>query len=279
MIKQDMSNFEYHKADGISSSNLKDILKSPALYKYNKENEMEPNDGIKLGTAIHTWFLEPELFDDTYVENQKNSKGRIITDLQTSNEVDYPRLTPANFDKFDAMRDALSVCPVAQQLKDNAALIEASFFIEQGDRTFKCRPDLITKDGWIVDLKTVGGMKDSPSMPENFCRNFFDYNYDLQMFMYKRIVEAVTGKKFKGFKFLCVDAKKPISGTKCYTFFDQPDNRSKHFEIGGIKFNKALELLDKCEQSGEFYVYKNVHEEDMMLSYQAEQYLTEYGEE
>ena len=283
-IIQSQSNNDYHESEGISSSQLKNILKSPAYYKHVKNYGIAPTAAMSLGTAIHTYYLEPTVYESSYTLAERTitrgaKKGETEVKLDSKYEFDYPSLTASECEKFSAMILALDNCEEAQDIRNNAALVEASFYIEHESLIFKCKPDLITKDGWIIELKTVGGMKEAPSAPDRFCYDFFDMNYDLQMFFYKKIVEAATGKKFKGVKFVCVDAKKPVSGVKIYTFHDEDGNRSKHFEIGGHKFEEAIKILKECENSGNYYTYKEVEEEDLQLSYAAEKYLTEHRSE
>lgn len=166
------------------------------------------------------------------------------------------------------MQKALKDFEVAQEIIRNKLLIEASFFTDFNGVDIKCRPDLIEKGGWIVDVKTVSGMNDNPSAPDNFNRDFFDHGYDLQMFMYKNIVEKVTGKKFKGFKFIVVDAKEPVAGVNVYTF----EEGSKWFEIGGHRFHEAIEIYKKCLETGKYYVYEKDQHDDLPLSYAAAEY-------
>lgn len=260
-----ITNEEYHANKAIGSSSLRNILSSPALCRYNLDNEMKTTDAMLLGTALHACFLEPKRFEEEYELAEKKFKGELAPYLLH----DAGNITPANYLKFKAMQDALKKSNEAQALLANAALIESSFFMDYGGVDIKCRPDLITKDGWIVDLKTVGGMKNNPSAPQNFNRDFFEHGYDLQMFMYKNIVEKITKKQFKGFKFICVDAKTPISGVNIYTFID---GESKWFEIGGHRFHQAIKLYKECLETNNWFVYEQIEHDDLELSYEATDY-------
>ena len=94
-----MSNQDYHAQTSVSSSQLKDVLRSPAHFyaKYLAEDR-EPTpetDNMRLGSAVHLLFLEPELYAENiaippvcdrryvefkkiYAEFEENSKGKSI---------------------------------------------------------------------------------------------------------------------------------------------------------------------------------------------------------
>ena len=76
-----MSNEDYHKAPGVSSSALPTILfDSPAAYKY-KDPLEQPTQAMEFGTASHAALLEPEMFDsDFYRIPHKDDEGVIATD-------------------------------------------------------------------------------------------------------------------------------------------------------------------------------------------------------
>lgn len=57
-----MSAINYHENPAISASGLKQIARSPAHFK----TEREPTDAMKFGTAAHCAVLEPYEFDNRY---------------------------------------------------------------------------------------------------------------------------------------------------------------------------------------------------------------------
>lgn len=63
IIVPDLSNDDYHGGPGLSSSNLKTILKNSVLdFLKEKENPKPPTKALIFGTAFHTMVLEPHLF-------------------------------------------------------------------------------------------------------------------------------------------------------------------------------------------------------------------------
>jgi hypothetical protein len=59
------SNDEYHSHDSISASGLKKIAEDWSIENF-LIAKYEESEAMKLGTAIHAAFLEPETFYDIY---------------------------------------------------------------------------------------------------------------------------------------------------------------------------------------------------------------------
>ena len=58
-------NKEYRAMDGVSSSDLKKMAKSPAHFRYWKDNPEEDTPSLLFGRAVHKYILEK---DDFYKE-------------------------------------------------------------------------------------------------------------------------------------------------------------------------------------------------------------------
>jgi exodeoxyribonuclease VIII len=71
-------NHIYHANPAISSSNAKAVLKSPQLFLDERYGLVQRHESasMKLGTAIHCRFLEPDAFDDTYIVKPEGLDGR-----------------------------------------------------------------------------------------------------------------------------------------------------------------------------------------------------------
>ena len=53
-----ISNKEYRQMEGISSTELKKLMKSPAHYKHWKDNPQEDTPALLFGRAAHKYILE-----------------------------------------------------------------------------------------------------------------------------------------------------------------------------------------------------------------------------
>lgn len=251
----EMSNADYHNDPAISKTVLSSALKSARAYKRAIDGNFEMSDSMALGDAVHAAVLEPERFESMY-ELSKNKSGN--TELKP--KIDIPKITPAQYEKFLSMTKALNECEEFQKILSTAMKIEHSFFANVDGEDLKCRPDILIKSGWIVDLKTVGGMDDNPSEPESFARSMFDFGYDIQAYHYPLVVSACLGKPVKGMIFVCVDSKKEDSGVKIYKIPFNED--SEWHQIGKRRWEQAMEKVKLYRGRKEFPVYENVVETD-----------------
>jgi hypothetical protein len=156
------------------------------------------------------------------------------------------------------MTKALDESEVAKDLIIDGT-VESSWFTDKE----RVRPDLIMLNDWVVDLKTVSGTTDMPLEPKNFAREFWRMGYDLQMFMYRKVLRE-NGFNPKGFIFLCVDAKIP-SGVRAFYF----ENNSDWFGYGEQRYNLALERYKEWESNGKSEKYETEIIKDLPLCYDA----------
>jgi hypothetical protein len=156
-----MSNEDYHKHDGISSSGLKTIFdKTPAHYKF---GEVKQSDAMDYGTASHTALLEPHLFNDVVLIQPaeiKQRRGKAWDDFKASVKPDQVVVKQAEYDDLMKMRSAMHDHPEYSELLKGAA-IESSIMCDikvqgyDGWITVKVRPDIITKCFQVPDYKTT----------------------------------------------------------------------------------------------------------------------------
>ena len=114
-----------------------------------------------------------------------------------------------------------------------------------------------------MDLKTVGGSSDLPLTPENFAREFWNNGYDVQMYMYDKLVRA-AGLDVKGFIFLCVDAKIP-SGVRLFVF----ERSSDWWGYGEQRYKRAWNILRKYRETGEAVKYPEATVYDLPVPFAA----------
>lgn len=283
-----ISNEEYRKMDGVSSSVLKKLLVSEAHLDYVLKHGWTKTDATILGDAIHAYFLEPERFVyNRETELYKRATGefkagdpKLDDDGNPIQILVHPEDPDMNIKgeqlkKFDAMVEAVRNCPEASWIIDHRYNVEQSFFGVYKGQKIKVRDDMMYKDDqgrvWIVDLKTVGGTKEKPSAPGNFCYNMFDLGYDLQSYMYTELIKQEIPEVY-GFKFICIDAKCP-SGVKIY---DIVPGESKWYELGGYRFRDAMERYKKFKERDVHPTYDSVTGEDLDLSFSAADALEQY---
>ena len=217
-----MSNADYRKSEGISSSELKQLMKTPAHYRYWKDNPEETDSqALLFGRACHKYVLETYDFYNEFevakdfkygtkedkAETQQFicqkatelGKGAewdsfIITNPKKEQVVDFYRgliagkdiITEEMFEQIDAMRNALLATPFVNKLIYGEH--ETSFFWTDELTGLKCkvRPDSINHNlKIIVDYKTTDCAE-----TEHFMRQAIRLGYDLQASYYLDGVKA-----------------------------------------------------------------------------------------
>ena len=154
-----MSNADYRRAEGISSSELKKIAVSPMHYKYWKDNPQERTPALLFGAAAHKYMLEKNDFDKEFIVapncDRRTKEGKAVwqafVDASNGKEV----ITQDDMDKIKAMYDALYNTPFVKQLLSGDK--ELSFFWNDADTGLICkvRPDVITKIFFIILVPSI----------------------------------------------------------------------------------------------------------------------------
>lgn len=277
-MAEKMSNAEYRAKEGISSTDLKRMVKSPAYYKYCLDNPNE-NDSPSLlfGRAVHKWVLEPSDFYEefvvakdfncgnkegkqAYAEYVEGFIGRKLTDAEkkykdamTSALMSCGKdvITESEFEKIQKMRDSIYATPFARQLLMGQH--EESFFWtdERTGLPMKCRPDSFSKMGneyVIVDLKTCASAENS-----RFMRSAIDLNYDLQASHYCEGLKACTGHDYK-FVFVAVEKEPP--------FLVNILVADEYFMQSGKEVRESMiDLYKKCIEKNEWCGYLGFSDE------------------
>lgn len=206
-IYDDLSFVDYHNDSAVGSSTLKTIIsKSPAHAKVRSSISKEVAD---FGTAVHCAILEPEKFEKTILRGPDNRRGKQWSDPAAEAEINgQVLLTSGDYDEVLEARDGVYRCATAKELLSRKLAAERSLFWtdrETGIR-LKARPDLITTDGLIVDVKTT-----KSAHPESFMRDVLSYGYHIQEAHYTDGAFATHEGNFivHGFVFLAIEKQEP----------------------------------------------------------------------
>lgn len=234
-----MPNEVYHNyPEGISSSGLKLMLRSPAHYKF--EAPYNTTRAKEIGTAIHTALLEPERFSSEYM------MLRNVTDRRASEYKQAVKVHGSEFvlaageaDNVAGMQETVLANPAMSGRLQADGWREMSLFVRDPETQvlIRVRYDLLTVDGIAVDVK-----KCQDARPEEFSRSIFNYAYDLQAALYSDAFEWATGKPLEAFEFAAIEEKMP-HGHKLY----QPCETT--LQEGRAKYREALNLFAECENS------------------------------
>lgn len=243
-----MSNADYRKAEGISSSELKKIMKSPLHYKHWKDNtEDADTPSLLFGRAAHKYILETYDFYKEFavapICDRRTKEGKAIWDRFVEESQGKDIITQEQFEQIDAMRNAMLATPFVSKLINGEH--EVSFFWADEDTGLKCkvRPDSLNhKLKIIVDYKTCDNAE-----TQHFMRKAIELGYDLQAYMYQQGIKENVGEEYL-FVFIAQEKMPPYAVNIL-----QADDI---FIRSGREVYKAmLQTYKDCEESGNWYGY------------------------
>lgn len=237
-----MPNEVYHNyPEGISSSGLKLMLRSPAHYKF--DAPYATTRPKEIGTAIHTALLEPERFHDEYVllrdvTDRRASEYKQAIKVHGSERV----LAAGESDNVAGMQETVLANPAMSERLQAEGWRELSLFVRDPETQvlIRVRYDLLSVSGIAVDVK-----KCQDARPEEFSKAIFNYAYDLQAALYSDAFEWATGKPLGAFEFAAIEEKMP-HGRKLY----QPCETT--LQEGRAKYREALNLFAQCDTANEW---------------------------
>lgn len=292
-ILKNLNRADYDSIDAFNASRLSLLLKSPRLYQL---NQVEETDSMRLGTAIHTAYLEPTKFKQSYVvepsqvETQERDKnGKVVKDGVKVWQPYNARMKDhkewmAGWRDAQEKRGAIvlddkemgSVTGVLNSIheeikfpppKDCISIqellatkdVELTAVGEINGRKVKARADLLvnTRLGkTVVDIK-----KTSAIFSDEFCNKVDKFNYDLQAAFYKAAFGA------DAFVWLCCGSDAP--------FMVVPYDADLFLEAGAKKIDKCFETYDRCTAEN----YWPWHTRGVEKLVPSAWYMKKYGEE
>ena len=207
----DITNEEYHAAEGISRSRLMLLDKSPYHFWYQMYSGLapkeEPTPAKNIGAAFHTLLLEPELFKKEFgvapKMDRRTAKGKEDYEIFMQENAGKILLTDDQFAKVSKMVSLVRQHEIVDTLLDEATFEKSIFWTDkETGLQFKARPD-IWSPKMIVDLKTTADASDY-----SFMRSAYDYGYYLQAGMAFEACKAI-GKPFEMFVILAIEKEEP----------------------------------------------------------------------
>jgi len=244
----DMTNDEYHAAEGVSKSHLDEVGITPAHYfaRYldPEREEEEKTPALIIGDAIHKAVLEPDLFEARFVARPKGIDGRTNAGKAQLAELyaeagDRTILGTDDYKTAVKVRDAVHRHPLAAGLfREGSA--EETFFANDA-RTgalVKCRCDYFRPThSMIVDLKTTESASE-----ENFARSAGRYLYDVQAAWYPDVIESLYGEVIETFVFVAIEKSPPYA---VGVYYLEPED----IQIGREIAHRNLDMIIKCRET------------------------------
>lgn len=259
-IEHDLSNGAYHAMPELSSTQIKDVLRTPAHF-YAKHMAVDkkthaPTQTMLLGTVVHTLVLESDKFDSEYAISQKfdrrTKQGKAdAAEFDAANS----RKTVIDGDLYaqaKLMADSILKHPVARLLKLPAMIPEASIFYTDAETELDCRirPDYHLPpceqfpNGLIVDLKTT----DNASY-NAFNRTIVNFGYHISAAMYcDGFMQLYETDEPPAFLWLIGERDAPYAVIAYSPNFET-------MQKGDDKKREALQIIAECMAAEEWPAY------------------------
>lgn len=277
VVKRDSMDM-YLQSRHISSSNLKNALKTPRSFYYDWERVFEEKEKpcFQLGTFAHMAFLEPTLFKMVQVEphvNRSSKEGVIalINFYKKLNGLKTPHLDPKNYkmDELKKMADGLLfICQdkgysfiseemsmIIKALERNyywygggvipqllkGAYSEVSFYgkDEETGLDVRVRPDYFNIEE-NIGVNAVISFKTTRA--DDLGKFYYDcakLKYELSEGMYQEVMSSVTGRNFNVTIMIMLQTVEPYDVA---VLFWSPDDLAN----GKYKYHYALSIVKDC---------------------------------
>lgn len=248
----DISNKAYHASEGVSSTDLKHIMKSPAHYRYWKDNPVEDTSALLFGRAVHKYVLEK---DDFYSEfavappiDRRTKAGKEEWALFEAYHKDEDIISCDDMQKIIDMDKALYATPFIDVLLADT-IREKSYYTVDEDTglLLKCRPDIqacIGDEHVLIDYKSC-----NDASSEAFMKDAIKLGYDLQLAFYKDILDKITGYEHS-VMFIAQEKIAPY----CANILQADEYFIKS---GRDMYKTMLNTYKECTESGVWYGYLN----------------------
>lgn len=245
MIKR-MSNAEYHAHYALGSTGLKQLVRSAAHYQEFKLNPPEQTPQMVLGQLVHCRLLEPETFNDVFVVGEhKIRRGKEYEKCVADNPGKII-ITMEQHNKSGKICDAFN--EQALQNPDLRRLLEGqkelAFFWKDPVTGIecKCKPDVLTEHGAIVDIKTT-----NDASFDAFQRQVVELQYHLSAAHYLQGVNEVLTKDPtplsitlpKAFVLIAIETTEPYLVAIYYL-------SNKAIEMGSVLCEQGLRTYQKA---------------------------------
>lgn len=153
-------------------------------------------------------------------------------------------LAPDDWDTLHAMRESVLNHPKASALLAKPGKAEQSIYWNDAatGALCRCRPDYLTDDGYIVDLKTT-----EDASPEEFAKSVANYRYHVQHPFYMDGATAI-GIRPRAFVFIAVEKKAPYA-VGVYVL------DAAAVELGRMQYGRDLAVYAECLNAGIYPAY------------------------
>lgn len=243
MITERMPNNDYHDAPGVSKSGLSLIMRSPAHFMF--QEKRASSRAFVIGSATHAAILEPDLFASEYMLLREVTDRRASAYKQAVavHGEDFV-LTGTEADYVAGMQESVRSHPGALEILSAPGRAELSVSTTDPETgvIVRIRPDWVTHDGRMLDLKTT-----QDARYEAFSRSVVNYNYHMQQAFYQDVWFWETGERLP-FEFLVVEKAMPHA-VMMYRLDEEAIREGRRM------YREALNTYARCLESNHWPAY------------------------
>lgn len=245
----DMPNDVYHRDPAItpslSASGMKKIINEcPARFwwenrRLNPQAEEKRTKALDIGRAAHLWLLQGEQFSNEIAVmppdlDLRSNAGKAFA-AQAEGE-GKSVIRAHEFEAIKAMREAAMRSKLVREELSNGEAERSLFWQDEETGVWlRCRPDwLPTALQFIPDFKTT-----EDAHPDEFRRAVNKYGYHIQAAHTLAGIEAVTGHRPEGFRFVVQEKKPPYLVSVCAL-----DDEA--LMVGAAYARRAIRIFSDC---------------------------------
>lgn len=244
-IKLGIADDAYH-ADKrfVSSSGVKQAMRSAASWRAFLERKNEPTDAMKFGTLAHLAILEPERFKKQVVTLP--DFGNMRTNAAKEARAEYLAQLPPGciFGTAEEMSDLNGMVEAILAHEDAVMILKrctpevSGYYVDKATGLWcKVRADILDleRTEFLFDLKTTKN-----SRRERFASDIWDFKYNVQLYMYAHGVKAITGKMPEHCGFIAVEKTAPFEVEVFLADENMMRRGREGYELGMRTIEKAV---------------------------------------
>lgn len=215
----------------VSNSRIQLISDAPIKYfaRYGEKVKDEPTPAMIEGQIIHQAILEPTVFFDRIVKSEyANFMTNAAKDWRRMILAENPAaliLTEDKIDYYKRLSDSVMRDKVIREMIEKSTKETHGYAVDkETGMILYSRPDIVTSDGMIADLKTTVCAE-----PRKFNNDQFFTGYFVQLSFYNYVHGLITGKHTEQNAFFIAVEKKYPHVTCVYTLdrrFEAMANKS-----------------------------------------------------
>lgn len=249
-IIHDLGEREYHARPELSSTQARQILDSPARYRWQLTQPPRTSDSFDVGHAAHAKILGVGNQVVEYPDEHLTPSGAVSTKAATIAWADEQRangripITATHARHIDAMAENVLAHAEARALLEQPGHAEASVFATCDETGIDVRarfdylPDLNLANPIAFDLKTIG----TKATYREFAKSVHTYGYHVQSGHYRDTLRLATGDTIP-LQFVVVEKNAPH-------FVAVYELDDLYADIGTDHARQARRTLRECLDSG-----------------------------